>query len=405
MLPNVTSPAGSTDGAQNLAAAAEESRRLFADRFGRTPEWMAAAPGRVNLIGEHVDYNDGFVLPMAIECWVIIAAAKNNSTKARIWSEQIDATAEIELDALIVPNDPPWSEYIRGVLAGFQRRDIEVDGFDAVVHSTVPTGGGLSSSAALEVATATLLESMSGKHVGKMEKALLCQTAEHEFAGVPCGIMDQLASTSAQKGHLLLIDCRSEEFEQIPFSSDDVSVLIANTHVQHELIDGGYAARRDQCDAAAEDLLVRSLRDATLNQLSSAEARMDEVVYRRARHVVTEIERTREAAHAIRSEDWERFGELMYASHESLRDDYEVSCPELDIMVDIARSIGIEGGVYGSRLTGAGFGGCTVSLVRAEAAGRIAAAYADAYRQATEIETTIFVTHAAQCASALDHLD
>ncbi len=396
--PAKSSPAPEDTSLEDIA---DESRRRFAAHHGSEPSWIVAAPGRINLIGEHVDYNDGFVLPMAIERWTVIAAAPNGTATAGFTSSQVDEPAEIRLDSMVTREGPAWSHYVRGVIAGFQRRGIDIEGFDAEIHSTVPKGGGLSSSAALEVATATLLEMVSGEILDPVEKALLCQTAEHDFAGVPCGIMDQFASTLCRKDNLLLLDCRSRETEHVPFADQKVSILIANTNVSHELSDGGYAARKAQCEAAAESLLLPSLRDATLDQLERAKRRMEDKVYRRARHVVSEIARTMRAVDALKSEDWETCGRLMMESHVSLRDDYEVSCAELDTFVEIAQTIGQEGGVYGCRMTGAGFGGCTVSLVRSSDAAHIAAEYEDSYRSATGIEPAIFFTRASQGAQVL----
>ena len=236
-----------------------------------------------------------------------------------------------------------WANYPAGVLAGFLARGISPGGFDALIHSTVPLGGGLSSSAALEVATATLLEAMTGRTLEPVEKALLCQQAEHQYAGVPCGIMDQFISVMGRKDHLLLLDCRSRRTELVPMSDPSVALLVTNTNVKHELGSGQYATRRAQCEAAAKILGVASLRDATAAMLEQAKSRMEDVVFRRARHVIGEIGRTTQAAREIRASNWTKAGELMYASHDSLRDDYEVSCAELDAVVEIARAHRREG--------------------------------------------------------------
>jgi galactokinase len=242
----------------------------------------------------------------------------------------------------------------------------------------------------LEVCTATLLEAVTGKTLDPVEKALLCQKAEHEFAGVPCGIMDQFTSVMGRQGHLLLLDCRSRKIELVPMRDPSVQLLIANTNVKHELGSGQYARRRAQCEAAAAALGVPSLRNATPAALESAKSKMDSVVFRRARHVIGEIERTVQAAAAVRASNWPKVGELMYASHRSLRDDYEVSCAELDALVGIAESIGPNGGVFGCRMTGGGFGGCTVALVKSSAAAAISQQLAADYKQKTGIEATIF---------------
>jgi galactokinase len=233
---------------------------------------------------------------------------------------------------------------------------------------------------------------MTGKSVAPADKALLCQKAEHEFAGVPCGIMDQFASVMCQADHLMLLDCRSRGIEQIPFANPGITVLVINSNVKHELSGGEYAERRAQCEAAAKALSAGSLRDATLGQLEAGRQRMSEIEYRRARHAIGEIARTVEAAKAVRAGDWARAGEHMYASHNSLRDDYKVSCPELDILVDAAREVGSSGGVIGSRMTGGGFGGCTVSLVETKKAANVAKQIAATYRRETGIEPTVLTS-------------
>jgi galactokinase len=390
---------------ETLATAAAQE---FRKRFSRSPSFLVAAPGRVNLIGEHTDYNGGYVLPMAIERYVVIAACVSSDRPggdshpaARVYSANKDETASLAVDGQTKPEKVTWSNYVQGVIAGFAARGMSPPAFDAVVESTVPLGGGLSSSAALEVATATLLEVILDRQLKPIEKALLCQEAEHKFAGVPCGIMDQFSSTLCTKDHLMLLDCRSQEAQLVPLMAPEITVLIANSNVKHELTGGEYAQRRAQCEAAAKLLGVTTLRDATAQQLESARTQLGDVNYRRARHVIGEIDRTVKAVAAIRAARWSDVGELMYASHDSLRDDYEVSCQELDLLVDIARQIGPQGGVIGSRMTGGGFGGCTVSLVKTDRAAAIADAIRDRYQKSTGIEPTIFTSRPAQGASVL----
>ena len=286
--------------------------------YGRPPRWIVAAPGRVNVIGEHTDYNDGFVLPMAIERYAVMAADKSaDGQERRFRSAHVsgDEPALIDLSAPVKPGPPKWANYPRGVIAGFLARGCNPGGSTSLLHSTVPLGGGLSSSAALEVCTATLLEAVTGKKLDPVEKALLCQKAEHEFAGVPCGIMDQFISVMGRENHLLLLDCRSRKTELVPMNDPSVALLIINTNVKHELAGGEYAKRRAQCEAAAKILGVPSLRDATADALEHAKGKMDDVVYRRARHVIGEIERTVHAAEGIRASNWPTVGQLMYASH------------------------------------------------------------------------------------------
>ncbi len=378
--------------------------RQFTQTYGRPPRWIAAAPGRVNVIGEHTDYNDGFVLPMAIERYAVMAADKSTDGKKTI---QIRDTGEgvepamIDVLAPVKPGDPKWANYPRGVVAGFQARGVKLDGLDVLLHSTVPLGGGLSSSAALEVCTATLLEAVTGKKIDPVEKALLCQKAEHEFAGVPCGIMDQFISVMGRENHLLLLDCRSRQTKLVPMNDPSVALLIINTNVKHELSGSEYPTRRKQCETAAKILGVPSLRNADADALEHARSKMDDVVYRRARHVIGEIERTIHAAEGISASNWPTVGQLMYASHYSLRDDYEVSCAELDAVVEIAESIGIKGGVYGCRMTGGGFGGCCVALARANAVENITGKILADYKAKTGIEATIFSSRPASGATVV----
>jgi len=383
---------------------AEQASGEFKKAYGRPPRWLAAAPGRVNLIGEHTDYNDGFVLPMAIERYTVLAADSltNSANHIQFRSTHGDMTTTIDLAKPLKPlGKGVWANYPLGVVAGCAARGIQTPGFDALVHSTVPLGGGLSSSAALEVATATLLEAMTGRKIDPVEKALLCQEAEHKFAGVPCGIMDQFISVMGRKDHALLLDCRSRKTEFVPLTDPSVAVLIVNTNVKHELSGGEYAQRRQQCETAAKILGVPSLRDATADKLEHSKGKMDEVVYRRARHVIGEIERTLMAAEGFRESNWPTVGQLMYASHDSLRDDYEVSCAELDAVVDIAASIGPIGGVIGCRMTGGGFGGCAVALVQSDKVDAITQKISAQYKKNTGIAATMFVSRPGQGATVL----
>jgi galactokinase len=373
------------------------STNRFQELYGSKPRWLVAAPGRVNIIGEHIDYNDGFVLPMAIERYCVIAAGETPGDRAALFSVATDEEINISVAAPIRHSTPGhWSNYVSGVLAGCIARKLRPAGFQAVIESSVPVGGGLSSSAAIEVATATLVEAMTGVSIEPVEKALLCQRAEHEYAGVPCGIMDQFASVMCRADHLMLLDCRSRHVEHIPFEDPGVTVMIINTHVKHELANGEYSRRRDQCQSAARKLGLNSLRDATLDHLESQRNKLDLVETRRARHVLGEISRTVAAAAAIKASDWPRVGELMDASHDSLRDDYEVSCRELDLLVDLAREIGPPGGVIGSRMTGGGFGGCTVSLVETEKLDEVAQRLAKRYRDETDIEPSVLTSRPAR---------
>ena len=393
----------------------------FKKTYGRPPRWIAAAPGRVNVIGEHTDYNDGFVLPMAIERYTVIAAdsstgvspvssqkthgqdahAAADTSTFSIYDAHFNETATINVSAPVTKGRPAWSNYIRGVIAGFQSRGVKIPALDAAILSTVPVGGGLSSSAALEVSTATLLEAATGKKMDPIEKALLCQTAEHEYAGMPCGIMDQFISVLGKENHLLLLDCRSRKPELVPMTDPSRAILIINTNVKHELTGSEYPTRRKQCELAAKILGVPSLRSANPGILAEARGKMDEVVFRRARHVIGEIERTIYASEGIRASNWPTVGQLMYASHYSLRDDYEVSCAELDAVVEIAEAIGVKDGVYGCRMTGGGFGGCCVALVKADAVEAISQKISADYKAKTGIDATIFSSRPAAGATVI----
>ncbi|HRQ73419.1 MAG TPA: galactokinase [Phycisphaerales bacterium] len=341
--------------------------------FGRDPAVAAAAPGRVNLIGEHTDYNLGFVLPMAIDRSAAVAVAASDGDHCRVVALDRDAEVASFEGRGRADAPPPWARYAEGVVSLLRARGIAVPMFDAALASSIPLGGGLSSSAAIEVAFAVALCSLAGTTLDPMSLAFLCQRAEHEFAGVPCGLMDQLAAVFGQRGHALLIDCRSVDVSPVPIDPVLASVLVVDSGVRHDLASGEYAKRRAECERAVAELAkadpaVRSLRDATEDAINRAG--LDPTLRRRARHVVRENARTLEAARLLESGDAPGVGRLMLESHASLRDDYEVSCPELDTLVEIAATTP---GVLGARMTGGGFGGCAVVLVepnRAEAAGR-----------------------------------
>jgi galactokinase len=366
-----------------------KTSRQFEDRYGEPPRWIVAAPGRVNLIGEHIDYSDGFVLPMALDRYTVIAAGPVAGEQAFFSSELAPEEVAVSLAApQRHENRGHWSNYVAGVIAGCLSRGMRPGGFRAIVGSDVPLGSGLSSSAALEVATATLIETITGTTLDPVAKALLCQKAEHDYPGMPCGIMDQFASTLCTADHLMLLDCRSRQVEQIPFTNPQLTVLIINSNVKHELAGGEYAERRGQCELVSQKMGVSSPREATLADLEAAHGKLSKLEFERARHAISEIARTVDAAAAMKAGDFEKFGQLMIASHESLRDDYEVSCSELDLLMSLANSIGRAGGVYGSRMTGGGFGGCTVTLVETAQADDVAQQVTSAYQQQTGIVPT-----------------
>lgn len=341
------------------------SIETFRNTFGSEPDIAACAPGRVNLIGEHVDYNDGFVLPMALPMVTVIVGKKNYTpSTCEILTCFKDGKEEkrAQFDSgNIARGSPKWLNYIKGVMFHFGQA---IPGFNAVINSNVPVGGGLSSSAALEVATFTFLEQLTARKFEKpSDKALICQKAEHTFANMPCGIMDQLISVCGQRNRALLIDCRNLSTQQIPFEATGLAVLVCNSGVKHELSSSEYPVRRKQCQQSLQLMGLKSYRDATENDLDALTG-ADEVLLRRARHVITEIQRTTAAAEALKANDFEQMGKLMIESHKSLRDDFNVSCHELDILVEATLSAA---GVLGTRMTGGGFGGCTVTLLRKDA--------------------------------------
>ncbi len=379
--------------------------RAFVDAFGAAATIAAVAPGRVNLIGEHTDYNDGFVLPMAIERQSVVMVRPRKDKLARLRSTALPGEAQFAVDidggavrsAPIGLGEPDWSRYLRGVVAF----SYTPTGFDLMVDSNVPAGGGLSSSASIELATATALEVLGGVVFDPVTKAKLCQLAEHRYGGTPCGIMDQFISAMGKRGCALLIDCRDHSTRDVPMDDEGLAVLIINSNVKHELSGGEYAQRRSQCESAAGVLGVSSLRDAGMAMLGSAKAKMDDVLYRRARHVIGENARTLSFADAVSARDWDTAGEAMFASHDSLRDDYEVSTPELDLLVRLAGEHRGAGGLIGARMTGGGFGGCTVNLVRADQADAITQAICRAYQSQTGTDPTPFITRPADGAHVI----
>jgi galactokinase len=401
----------------SLAADLRAAKQAFHSQFGGEPRWAACAPGRVNLIGEHVDYNDGLVLPMAIERQTVVVGGprmpSNNAAggavpqpaeaerTTRVYSQLPDELRSIPLPASERPKLEGWVAYVQGVLAGMEQRNVAPGPLDLAITSSVPLGGGLSSSAAMEVAVATLIEAAGETVLPPLEKIRLCQTAEHEYAEVPCGIMDQFAATLSQANHFMLLDCRTLQTEMLRLEPPAPAVLIVNTNVRHELGNSEYAVRRRECRLAAESLQVDSLRDVSGAELQRRSAALDATIARRARHVVSEIERTRDAAAALRRGNWPAVGELLYASHASLRDDYQVSCHELDVLVELAQHLGVDGGVYGARMTGGGFGGCIVALVEPASLERITSTIVTGYQRATGIEPSWLVTRPGQGARTL----
>lgn len=358
---------------QNRDILVVQAIKLFREKFHCDPDVAVFAPGRANLIGEHTDYNDGFVLPFALPYKTVIVAARSNSKLSKVVSGEFPSElVEFAIDENLAKGEPTWANYVKGTVFQYLSDLPKGSGFFAAIVSNVPLGSGLSSSAALEVSTATMLEALYNIDIEGVNKALRCQKAEHTFADTPCGIMDQYISSLGKEGNLLLIDCRTTSFNLVPFGEgDDVPIiLVTNSNVKHKLSGSEYPDRVRQCKEAVTALQikypsVKALRDASEEMLENVKGEMSDVCYRRARHVIGENARTLATVEALTNKDFVVAGEYMTQSHESLRDDYEVSCEELDFLVRSALSVK---GVYGSRMTGGGFGGCTVTLVEKTAA-------------------------------------
>jgi len=387
VMENMTGQPTTAEGPLRLA-------QSFAARFASAPR-IFRAPGRVNLIGEHTDYNDGFVFPAAIDLYTWTAVAPRNERKLRVYSENLDELSEIDLaDSPPQPRDH-WSDYVHGVAVMLQKAGVSVRGADMAVYSDVPSGAGLSSSAALEVSVASALLAVSGSTLPLAQIAKLCQRAENEFVGARVGIMDQFASCFGSEHHAILLDCRSLEYKRLPLP-DTASMVICNTMVKHEHSGGEYNDRRAQCEEGVRLLKqrfpsIKALRDVSPAQLESHRGDLPELIYRRCRHIVTENARVVRTAEALQKGDLRAVGECMAESHMSMRDDYEISCRELDIMVDLANG---REGLIGARMTGGGFGGCTINLVRIDAVEQFKTAMLSGYHHATGISSDIYVSNA-----------
>jgi galactokinase len=377
----------------------EKLRAEFLVRFGAEPR-LFRAPGRVNLIGEHTDYNAGFVMPAAIRFYTTVAAAPRTDRLLRIRSVNLAETREMALPGPLAAQNRSgqnshWVDYVCGVAWALQEEGILVGGADMLIHGEVPLGAGLSSSAALEVAAALALTQVAGQSIGGVQLAKICQRAENQYVGMRCGIMDQFASVHGRAGHAIMLDCRSLEHRYLSLQA--AQLVICNTMVRHRLAGSEYNRRREQCELGVQGLArkipgMTALRDVSSEQLRALKDMLDPLIFRRCRHVVSENERVVAAASALEGADLAGFGALMRESHRSLRDDYEVSCDELDLMVRLADSID---GVYGARMTGGGFGGCTVNLVRTDRVQPFCAQLAADYARATGRRPEIYVCEAA----------
>jgi galactokinase len=358
----------------------------FEHRFGRPPAFVVRAPGRVNLIGEHTDYNDGFVLPLAIDRAAWIALQPHSDQSVIVHSLDNDQTVEFSLETM-QNEEAGWAEYLKGVAWALQQAGYPLSGWQGVVAGDVPIGAGLSSSAALELATARAFAVVSGWPWEAKTMARLGQQAENKWVGVNCGIMDQMISAAGVAGHALLIDCRSLETQPAPLPPE-TAVVVLDTTTRRGLVESAYNERRAQCEAAARFFGVSALRDVSLAQFQAQADQLDDLTRRRARHVITENQRTLQAVEAMQQGDEVQLGQLMNASHISLRDDFEVTNNALNTIVECAWR---ESSCYGARMTGAGFGGCAVALVRADIARQFAATVAACYQTATGLTPAIYV--------------
>jgi galactokinase len=375
-------------------SAAELAGR-FEREFGTPPDGVWQAPGRVNLIGEHTDYNEGFVLPFAIDKTARVAVAVRADSTVRLLSTYGDqGLVTADLAALEPASAKGWTKYPLGVIWALQQRGIPVPGLDLLLDSTVPLGAGLSSSHAIECAVISALNELTGAGLEPEEMVLATQRAENDFVGAPTGIMDQSASLRGSKGHAVFLDCRDQSVELVPFDAESAGLvmLVIDTKVSHSHADGGYASRRASCELGAELLGVKALRDVRVADLARAEGLLDEVTYRRVRHVVTEDERVLQTVGLLASDGPAAIGPLLDASHVSMRDDFEISCPELDLAVSVSRA----NGAIGARMTGGGFGGAAIALTPVAAEQQVRAAVVRAFAEAGYTAPEIFtVTPAA----------
>ncbi len=370
--------------------------QTFQEFFGSQPETIVRAPGRVNLIGEHTDYNDGFVLPAAIDRAVTYAGRRRPDRRVRLYSDDFQASVEFDLDDIQKDPDRTWSNFLRGVSKFLEADGHRLTGAEIAFGGNVPLAAGLSSSAAVEVGATAFWNRLLGLGLDPVYVVKLSRRAENEFVGVPCGIMDQFISALGRRDHALFLDCRDLTYRHVPLRGD-VKIVVCNSGVKRALAQSEYEVRLKQCREAVSKIAaitgrpVKSLRNVDPLDIHAARGKMDDLLWRRAHHVVSENERTQEAVNVLQAGDLERFGELMNQSHESLRYDYEVSSKELDTLVELARR---QPGVLGARMTGAGFGGCTVNLVRVDAAQNFAHAVAEGYEKTIGLKSEIYVCQA-----------
>ena len=375
----------------------QKSQHIFTQKYNKQPELTVYAPGRVNIIGEHTDYNDGFVMPCAINYGTAIAGSKRADHIWNVYAADLDLEDSFSLDEDFPQSEQKWANYVRGVVKFIQERCPQFkQGADLVISGNVPHSSGLSSSAALEVATGKFSQQLSDLPLTHTEIALIGQKAENKFVGANCGNMDQLISALGQKDHLLMIDCRSLETQPTPVPKD-VAVIIVNSNVPHDLVTGEYNTRRWQCEKAAEFFGVKALRDVSVEEFQKREAELtalNALVAKRARHVVTENQRVLDAVEALKHNDLTRLGELMGQSHESMRDDFEITVPQIDYLVELAQLV--IGKTGGARMTGGGFGGCIVALAPHDKVEEVRKIIADNYEKQTGLKEDFYVCTASQ---------
>ena len=375
----------------------QKSQHIFTQKYNKQPELTVYAPGRVNIIGEHTDYNDGFVMPCAINYGTAIAGSKRADHIWNVYAADLDLEDTFSLDEDFPQSEQKWANYVRGVVKFIQERCPQFkQGADLVISGNVPHSSGLSSSAALEVATGKFSQQLSDLPLTHTEIALIGQKAENKFVGANCGNMDQLISALGQKDHLLMIDCRSLKTQPTPVPKD-VAVIIVNSNVPHDLVTGEYNTRRWQCEKAAEFFGVKALRDVSVEEFQKREAELtalNSLVAKRARHVVTENQRVLDAVEALKHNDLTKLGELMGQSHESMRDDFEITVPQIDYLVELAQLV--IGKTGGARMTGGGFGGCIVALAPHDKVEEVRKIIADNYEKQTGLKEDFYVCTASQ---------
>ena len=383
--------------------------KIFNQKYADTGLIKGAfsAPGRVNLIGEHTDYNEGFVLPMAIGKKIIMLGQLRRDRLVQIFDLGYKAEAKFSLDNLSPYKKDTWVNYLMGVMDEMQKAGYLLQGVNLIFISNIPQRAGLSSSAALEVVTALTMAKLNLLEIKPVEMAHLCRRAENNFVGVACGIMDQYISCLGQKNYALFIDCRSNDYDLIPFMDHNYQIVICNSKVQRGLVNSEYNKRKEECKIAAEFFNhqlkheIRALRDVTIDEYQKYQSQLPEVIARRARHIISENDRVQTGVQALRMGNYSTFGQLMIESHQSLKDDYEVSCRELDLLVDLALK---QEGVLGARMTGAGFGGCTVNLLRREHIDAFKKKIKQGYKKITGINPDIYITLPAEGAKVLEFM-